>query len=95
MDAGLIDAGAALSATSLTGYSGGRRKLIEQYEVTPLPKPLASPRPYGLTLAHMHIPEMRSMPPLAMAPVFMPVVSRFYKESPLSVHLHARSAPPR
>src|SRR4051812_36759408 len=54
VDAGLIDPGAALTATSMTGYSGGGRRLIEQYEVEPLPDALASPRPYGLTLSHKH-----------------------------------------
>ena len=46
-----------LSATSITGYSGGGKKMIEQYEAGGEPA-LTSPRPYGLTLAHKHLPEM-------------------------------------
>jgi N-acetyl-gamma-glutamyl-phosphate reductase len=88
VDAGLIDAGAALSATSITGYSGGGRKLIEQYQADPMPARLASPRPYGLSLAHKHIPEMAHWTGLRVRPVFMPIVSNFYKGLTVSVPLH-------
>src|SRR5262249_8627780 len=70
VDAGLIDPSTALTATSITGYSGGGRKLIEQYEVKPLPTALTSPRPYGLTLSHKHVPEMAAHSGLRVAPVF-------------------------
>ena len=50
LDAGLIDADARLAATSITGYSGGGRKMIESYRQEPQPQRLASPRPYGLGL---------------------------------------------
>jgi N-acetyl-gamma-glutamyl-phosphate reductase len=88
VDAGLIEAGAALSATSITGYSGGGRKLIEQYESDPMPARLASPRPYGLSLGHKHIPEMAHWAGLLVRPVFMPIVSNFYKGLAVSVPLH-------
>src|SRR5690606_21733272 len=57
IDAGLIPRELPLSATSLTGYSGGGRKMIEQYETSGDPR-LRSPRPYALTLRHKHLPEM-------------------------------------
>jgi N-acetyl-gamma-glutamyl-phosphate reductase len=88
IDAGLLGADSALSACSITGYSGGGRKMIEQYEAIPTSARLASPRPYGLTLAHKHIPEMMSHTGLTHRPIFMPVVASFYKGLCVSVPLH-------
>jgi N-acetyl-gamma-glutamyl-phosphate reductase len=88
VDAGLLDAHAALSATSISGYSGGGRKLIEQYQATPTATNLASPRPYGLSLAHKHVPEMTRWSGLSARPVFMPIVANFYKGLTVSVPLH-------
>jgi N-acetyl-gamma-glutamyl-phosphate reductase len=87
VDAGLLPAEALLSASSITGYSGGGKKMIEQYEAGGNPV-LQAPRPYGLTLAHKHLPEMVAHTGLAQAPVFMPVVSSFYKGLAVSVPLH-------
>jgi N-acetyl-gamma-glutamyl-phosphate reductase len=91
VDAGLVPAGQALSATSITGYSGGGKKMIEQYQQQPLPAALAAPRPYGLTLAHKHLPEMVAHTGLSAAPVFMPVVSSFYKGLAVTVPLHLQA----
>ena len=88
VDAGLIAPGVRLSATSITGYSGGGRKLIEQYEAAPVPARLTSPRPYGLSLAHKHVPEMTRWSGLQERPVFMPIVANFYKGLTVSVPLH-------
>jgi N-acetyl-gamma-glutamyl-phosphate reductase len=88
VDAGLIDPGAALSATSITGYSGGGRKLIEQYQAEPIPSRLTSPRPYGLSLGHKHVPEMMHWSGLRLRPIFMPIVANFYKGLVVSVPLH-------
>lgn len=87
VDAGLLAADAAISAMSITGYSGGGKKMIEQYEAGPDPK-LDAPRPYGLGLAHKHIPEMMAHAGLTTRPLFMPVVGRFYKGLAVSVPLH-------
>lgn len=87
VDAGLLAPSAALSATSITGYSGGGKKMIEQYEAGPDAR-LDAPRPYGLALSHKHIPEMMVHTGLAKKPVFMPVVGRFYKGLAVSVPLH-------
>src|SRR5574337_138462 len=54
VDAGIVAADLPLSATSITGYSGGGKKMIAQYEAGSDAR-LNSPRPYGLTLAHKHI----------------------------------------
>jgi N-acetyl-gamma-glutamyl-phosphate reductase len=91
VDAGLVEPDATLAATSITGYSGGGRKLIDQYEAEQPPRILTSPRPYGLTLAHKHVPEMALHGGLRIPPIFMPVVSNFYKGLALSVPLHFKS----
>jgi N-acetyl-gamma-glutamyl-phosphate reductase len=87
VDAGLVPADAAVSATSITGYSGGGKSMIAQYEAGDDPM-LNAPRPYALGLAHKHLPEMRAMTGLLSAPVFMPVVASFYKGLAVSVPLH-------
>lgn len=87
VDAGLVSPHTALSATSITGYSGGGKKMIEQYQAAGDPK-LNSPRPYGLTLAHKHLPEMLAHTGLSVAPVFLPIVSNFYKGLAVQVPLH-------
>ncbi len=86
VDAGLVPASFATSATSITGYSGGGKKMIEQYQAA-LEPALTSPRPYGLSLAHKHLPEMAAHTGLATPPIFMPVVSNFYKGLAVSVPL--------
>ena len=87
VDAGLVPASLPVSATSITGYSGGGKKMIEQYEAGGDAR-LDSPRPYGLTLAHKHVPEMMAHTGLVAKPVFMPIVGRFYKGLTVSVPLH-------
>lgn len=87
VDAGLVPKAAAVSATSITGYSGGGKKMIEQYQAVPLEPALTSPRPYGLSLAHKHLPEMAAHTGLASPPNFMPVVGNFYKGLAVSVPL--------
>ena len=87
VDAGLVPASAAVSATSITGYSGGGKKMIEQYQALPTEPALTSPRPYGLTLAHKHLPEMAAHTGLAQPPIFQPVVANFYKGLAVSVPL--------
>jgi len=90
VDAGLVPAPLGVSATSITGYSGGGKKMIEQYEAGGDAR-LDAPRPYGLTLAHKHIPEMMAHTGLTTKPVFMPIVGKFYKGLAVSVPLHLAS----
>ena len=87
VDAGLVPAHLALSATSITGYSGGGKKMIEMYEAGGDAR-LASPRPYALNLGHKHIPEMLAHTGLHTRPIFMPIVANFYKGLAVSVPLH-------
>jgi N-acetyl-gamma-glutamyl-phosphate reductase len=88
VDAGIVPRDLALSATSITGYSGGGKKMIAEYEAG-APK-LASPRPYALALAHKHLPEMVAHTGIATRPVFMPIVANFYKGLSVSVPLHLK-----
>jgi N-acetyl-gamma-glutamyl-phosphate reductase len=66
VDAGLLPADYPISAFSLTGYSGGGKSMIAEFEAGGNPK-LNSPRPYALGLAHKHLPEMRVQAGLAQA----------------------------
>lgn len=93
VDAGVLGRDARISATSLTGYSGGGRKLIEQYETSGDAR-LTSPRPYALGLSHKHLPEMLAHSGLSLPPVFMPVVGNFYKGLVVSVPLHLSALAP-
>ena len=90
VDAGLLARDARISATSITGYSGGGKSMIAQYEAGGDAR-LKSPRPYALGLAHKHLPEMMAHTGLLHAPVFMPVVADFYKGLAVSVPLHLSS----
>jgi len=93
VDAGLVPRDLPLTATSITGYSGGGKKMIADYEAAARPggdARLGAPRPYGLTLAHKHLPEMMAHTGLATRPVFMPIVANFYKGLAVSVPLHHR-----
>jgi N-acetyl-gamma-glutamyl-phosphate reductase len=94
VDAGLVPSTTPISATSITGYSGGGKKMIEQYQAGGDAR-LLSPRPYGLGLAHKHIPEMMSHTGLTHKPVFMPIVGNFYKGLTVSVPLHLDALPGR
>jgi N-acetyl-gamma-glutamyl-phosphate reductase len=92
VDAGLVPREIPVSATSITGYSGGGKSMIAQYEAGGDIK-LQSPRPYGLTLAHKHLPEMKAHTGLANAPLFMPIVGNFYKGLAVTVPLHLPQLP--
>jgi N-acetyl-gamma-glutamyl-phosphate reductase len=87
VDAGLVPAATTIAATSITGYSGGGKKMIEQYQAQPQEPALTSPRPYGLALAHKHVPEMMAHTGLTQAPIFLPVVGNFYKGLAVTVPL--------
>ncbi|MBO9688978.1 MAG: N-acetyl-gamma-glutamyl-phosphate reductase [Mitsuaria chitosanitabida] len=87
VDAGLLSPDALITATSITGYSGGGKSMIAEYEAGGNTK-LDSPRPYALGLAHKHIPEMMAHTGLRNAPVFMPIVANFYKGLGVTVPLH-------
>lgn len=75
---------------SVTGYSGGGKKMIAEYESSDRSILLDSPRQYGLTQLHKHLPEMRAVCGLDDVPVFSPIVSDYYCGMCVTVPLHAR-----
>ena len=95
MDAGLLKPDAPIALTSLTGYSGGGKKMIAQYEDENRPAELIAPRPYAVAQAHKHLPEIVHICKLASPPVFQPIVCDFYSgmlvSLPLQPSMFARS----
>lgn len=85
--AGILLPDTRLSAFSLTGYSGGGKKMIADYEAVDRAAALASPRPYALGLTHKHLPEMMRHGGLRHAPVFVPVVGAFRQGLAVTVPL--------
>ena len=84
---GLLPADTQIAANSITGYSGGGKKMIEHYRS---PQRIDAPRPYALGLTHKHLPEMRAYTGLAVAPIFQPIVGPFYKGLAVTAYLHPR-----
>ena len=87
---GLLSPDADLSAYSLTGYSGGGKKMIAEYEDCERDALLDAPRMYGLTQTHKHLPEMVAVCGLSKAPVFCPVVAPYYSGMEVTVPLFSK-----
>ena len=84
---GIIKNDARLTAFSLTGYSGGGKKMIAEYSDENRDTLLNAPRQYGLTQNHKHLPEMMKICSLSNAPVFCPIVDPFYSGMEVTVTL--------
>jgi N-acetyl-gamma-glutamyl-phosphate reductase len=84
---GLLPKDAALTCFSLTGYSGGGKKMITAYETTPADPLFRGGRQYGLSQNHKHLPEMTAVTGLRRAPVFCPVVVPDYAGMEVTVPL--------
>lgn len=78
VSAGILPASALLTCHSVTGYSGGGKKMIAGYETKDRNPLFEAPRQYGLTQKHKHLPEMRAVCGLETDPVFCPIVSDYY-----------------
>ena len=85
---GLLPKDACLSAFSLTGYSGGGKKMIAQYEAADKDAALFAPCPYGMGQTHKHLPEMQKVCGLTNKPVFTPIVDDYYKGMATTVPFH-------
>ncbi len=85
--AGLVPADFPLTAYSLTGYSGGGKSLIAEYEDVNRDPRHKSHRIYGTTLQHKHLPEMTKICALTQPPVFSPILGDFYEGMATSVLL--------
>lgn len=75
---GIVSKSARLSCFSLTGYSGGGKKMIADYENEELNGQLLAPRTYGLSQTHKHLPEIARICQLENLPAFSPIVSSYY-----------------
>lgn len=84
IEAGALDGSENLSCFSLTGYSGGGKKMIADYEEEP-DELLGAPRQYGLTQSHKHLKEMVKITGIKNAPAFCPVVGDFYSGMEVTV----------
>lgn len=87
--AGIVSPDTGLCCTSVTGYSGGGKKMIAQYE-TAKDALLGAPRQYGLSQAHKHLPEMTAVTGMRVPPVFCPIVADFYSGMEVTVPLFAK-----
>lgn len=90
VQAGIVKKDAALTCFSLTGYSGGGKKMIAEYEAPNRSPLLKGPRQYALTQQHKHLKEMVKLCGLENAPVFCPIVGDFYSGMEVTVPLFAR-----
>ena len=88
VQSGWLPADAFLSIFSLTGYNGGGKKMITQYENDPAAC-LAAPGAYGRTLSHKHIPEIMKYASLSRKPAFLPVVDDYPQGMMTSIMIDA------
>lgn len=84
---GIISEATALSCFSLTGYSGGGKKMIADYESEERDALLSAPRQYALGQQHKHLKEMKAVTGLTSEPIFCPVVADFYSGMEVTVPL--------
>ena len=78
ISAGVVSADTSFSCVSLTGYSGGGKNMIADYDAPERKDALLAPRMYGLNQSHKHLPEMIKLTGIKSAPVFCPIVSSYY-----------------
>lgn len=91
IEKGIITPDEKLTAFSITGYSGGGKKMIAEYEGEDRSPFLDAPRMYGVTQKHKHLPEMVKVCGLTYAPVFCPIVAPYYAGMEVTVPLFGSS----
>ena len=89
IEAGAIKPDILLCCHSLTGYSGGGKKMIAEYEADEKAMELDAPRQYGISQQHKHLKEMKAIAGIDKAPCFSPIVSDFYSGMLVTVPLFA------
>lgn len=96
LEAGVLPRDYHFCAVSLTGYSGGGKKMIAQYESPERRRGdmgqqdiLCSPRQYGITQTHKHLPEIVAATGISSAPAFMPVVADYYSGMEVTIPVKA------
>lgn len=88
VSAGILPADYPVSAFSLTGYSGGGKKMIAEYEGQERDETLKAPREYALSQQHKHLKEMKKLTGLKREPLFSPIVADYYSGMAVSVPLY-------
>lgn len=87
VDNGLLSSDAKLCCHCVTGYSGGGKKMIAEYQSGERDFLLDAPRQYGITQMHKHLKEMKGITGLKNEPVFSPIVADFYSGMLMTVQL--------
>ena len=90
INAGVLDKNVCLSCFSITGYTGGGKKMIAEYESEDKPVLYGAPRQYGLSQTHKHLPEMVALCGLENQPIFCPIVADFDRGMEVTVPLFAK-----
>jgi N-acetyl-gamma-glutamyl-phosphate reductase len=91
---GSLPADFPVTVNAVSGYSGGGKSMIEEFEARESPRYVETAvRTYGLTLAHKHVPEMQKHAGLAHPPLFAPAVGRFYRGMIVEVPLQLWALP--
>lgn len=91
VEKGFLPPNASLFCHSLTGYSGGGKTMIADYQAENRDEALSSPRVYGLSLKHKHLPEMQALTGMDQPPLFTPVVADYYSGMLVTVPLSLSS----
>ncbi len=87
INANILDKAINLTCFSITGYTGGGKKMIAEYESQDKPLLYNAPRQYGLTQTHKHLPEMVSVCDLKKEPIFCPIVGDFDRGMEVTIPL--------
>ena len=91
ISSGIMQSSYPVTAHSITGYSGGGNKMIADYENPDREEEIGTPRQYGLSQMHKHLPEMKVVTGLDCEPVFNPIVSDYYCGMAVSVPLYTKA----
>ena len=89
IEAGIIDKDVKLTCHSITGYSGGGKKMIAEYESEDKDFLLEAPRQYAISQQHKHLKEMKAVTGISTEPIFCPIISNFYSGMAVTVPLFA------
>lgn len=88
ISSGLLKADYPISSFSITGYSGGGKKMIQEYQEAERNPLLDSPREYALNQQHKHLKEMKAVTGLSREPLFSPILADYYSGMVVSVPIH-------
>ena len=89
IEKGILPSDSLLTCHSITGYSGGGKKMIAEYEDEKRSYLLDAPRQYALGQSHKHLKEMKAITGLEHEPIFCPIVSDFYSGMTVTVPIFA------